>query len=606
MADKDNAPVPPEGAPEPPEGAPNWVRVTPEEDKEPDKTASKKKDETSDDAKASESAASKKKVDADSGAKTTRPARTSADQTKKQPAATKDETQKNAADGAWTAPDKEARATADETSIKTGKKNGGGKGGVRGFIGGIIGAVVVAAVIGCLWMFTPVLDEFKSTRTVSNGTIEITGNDEATLAEAVSAKCLDSCVTIYNYSSTSDDWSQYFGMDGSSGSSSDTPDSLGSGVIVKDDGNDCYIVTNNHVVSDAQRVTVTVGEDSYEASPVGYDAKTDLAVLKIDASNMTVMEWGDSSDISVGEWVMALGSPYGYEQTVTTGIVSALYRSDVLADETGTTVYTDMIQTDAAINPGNSGGALVNSRGQLIGINTYISSSSGSYAGLGFAIPSNEVQEVAEALIENGSINHAYLGVTSTSSTDPEGAEIYNVYVGTAAEAAGFKGGDVITKFGDTTITSSSDLTAAVLAAKPGDKFTVTYIRDGQEATTEVTLGDDSNQGDEITADSLENQENSNSGDSSGNGNSGNNGNDNSGNNGNGNSGDNGNGYGYGDNGYGYGYGDDGYGYDYGDSGDSGNGYGFNFGDLFGWFGNQGNNNGSGGSDSGSNGGFWD
>ncbi len=598
MADKENAPVPPEGAPQPPEGAPDWVRVTPEEDKEPDKTASKKKDTKSDAAKASK-ASDKKEEEAKPT--TTRTARTAADQTEKQPAATKTATKKSAADDAWTAPDKEARATADETSIKTGKKNGGGKGGVRGFIGGIIGALIVAVVIGCLWMFTPVLDEFKSTRTISNGTIEITGNDEASLAEAVSAKCLDSCVTIYNYSSTSDDWSQYFGMDGS-GSSSDTPDSLGSGVIVKDDGNDCYIVTNNHVVSDAQRVTVTVGDESYEASPVGYDSKTDLAVLKIDASNMTVMEWGDSSDISVGEWVMALGSPYGYEQTVTTGIVSALYRSDVLADETGTTVYTDMIQTDAAINPGNSGGALVNSQGQLIGINTYISSSSGSYAGLGFAIPSNEVQEIAEGLIENGSISHAYLGVTSTSSTDPEGAEIYNVYVGTAAEAAGFKGGDVITKFGDTTITSSSDLTAAVLAANPGDTFTVTYIRDGQEATTQVTLGDDSNQGDEITADSLENQENSNSGDSSGNGNSGNNGNgyDNSGNNGNG-YGDNGygdNGYGYGDNGYGYGYGDSGNG-----NGDSGNG--FDLGDLFGWFGNQGDS-GSGNSDSGSNGGFWD
>ena len=205
------------------------------------------------------------------------------------------------------------------------------------------------------------------------------------------SKCLGSVATIYVYSDSAS--TNPFGT---GGSSSSTPSSLGSGVIISNDGGTCYIVTNSHVVNGASRAEVTIGDNRYEAQIVGQDAKTDLAVVSIKATGYTPMEWGDSADLTVGEWVRAIGTPYGYEQTVTTGIISAMYRSDVVQDATGSSsVYTDMIQTDAAINPGNSGGALVNDKGELIGINTYISSTSQSSAGLGFAIPSSTVKRLS-------------------------------------------------------------------------------------------------------------------------------------------------------------------------------------------------------------------
>lgn len=363
------------------------------------------------------------------------------------------------------------------------------KGGLKSFLYGLLGGVVSVALVLCLGSFTPLLDSFKgATVTSSNGNVVINPDEEnVTLAEAVAAKCLGSVATIYVYSgSTSAN-----PFSGSS-ASSNTPSSLGSGVIIENDGGTCYIVTNSHVVNGASRATVTIGDESYEAQIVGQDEKTDLAVVSIKASGYTPMEWGDSADLTVGEWVMAIGTPYGYEQTVTTGIISAMYRSDVVQDATGSSsVYTDMIQTDAAINPGNSGGALVNDKGQLIGINTYISSTSQSSAGLGFAIPSSTVKRVAEQIIAGKTVTHAFLGITMTASSDPAGVAITSVYKDTGAANAGLQTGDVITKIDGKTMSSPSDVSIAVSSKNAGDTIEITYMRGGSEHTASVTLGSD-------------------------------------------------------------------------------------------------------------------
>lgn len=363
------------------------------------------------------------------------------------------------------------------------------KGGLRSFLYGLLGGIVSVALVLCLGSFTPVLDAFKgATVTSSNGNVVISPDeDDVTLAEAVAAKCLGSVATIYVYSDSGSS-NPFFGTS----SSSSQPSSLGSGVVISNQGDTYYIVTNSHVVNGASRVTVTISDASYEAQVIGQDEKSDLAVVSIKATGLVPMEWGDSADLSVGEWVMAIGAPYGYEQTVTTGIVSAMYRSDVLQSGTGSSsVYTDMIQTDAAINPGNSGGALVNDKGELIGINTYISSTSQSSAGLGFAIPSNTVKRVAEQIIAGQPVTHAFLGITMAASTDPAGVAVTSVYKDTAAAAAGLRTGDVITKIDGEAMTSPNDVSIAVSSKNAGDTIQITYVRNGQETSTTATLGAD-------------------------------------------------------------------------------------------------------------------
>ena len=398
---------------------------------------------------------------------------------------------------------------------KQAKPKGSG-GGVKSFLYGLLGGVVSIALVLCLGSFTPVLDAFKgATVTSSNGNVVINPDeDDVTLAEAVAAKCLGSVATIYVYSDGGSS-NPFFGT----GGSSNQPSSLGSGVIFSSQGDTCYIVTNSHVVNGASRVTATINETSYEAQVVGQDAKSDLAVVSIKATGLVPMEWGDSADLSVGEWVMAIGAPYGYEQTVTTGIVSAMYRSDVLQSGTGSSsVYTDMIQTDAAINPGNSGGALVNDRGELIGINTYISSTSQSSAGLGFAIPSNTVQRVAEQIIAGQPVTHAFLGITMAASTDPVGVAVTSVYKDTAAAAAGLRTGDVITKIDGDDMTSAKDVSIAVSSKNAGDTIQITYVRNGQESTVTATLGGDDTNPSEYADGGAPAQNSSGNGGNSGNG----------------------------------------------------------------------------------------
>ena len=279
-----------------------------------------------------------------------------------------------------------------------------------------------------------------------------------------------------------------------------TESALGSGIIISSDG---YILTNYHVIEGADRLQVTADGGEYEATVVGTDPSSDLAVLKIDATDLTAVEIGSSSDLVVGEWVMALGSPYGLEQSVSTGIVSATSRTtSALNDGTSSAVYTNLIQTDAAINPGNSGGALVDKDGKLIGVNTLIASSSGSSSGVGFAIPVDYAINIAQQIIDGKQPSHAQLGVSATTVTSQlaqryglgadAGAYVSNVNAGSSAAEAGIEQGDIITKVGDTDISSSSDLVLAVRSHNVGDTVTITYVRGNQENTAEVTLGSDS------------------------------------------------------------------------------------------------------------------
>ena len=223
-------------------------------------------------------------------------------------------------------------------------------------------------------------------------------SEDTTLAEAVSAKALPSVVSITATSSGSQN-----GSLSQSADESDSSGSVGSGVVLDTEG---HILTNNHVVDGYDQYVVTMDDGTtYEAEFVGNDASSDLAVIKLkdaDASKLTPIEIGDSSKLNVGEWVMAIGSPFGNEQSVSTGIVSALYRSTAMSSTSGNTIYANMIQTDAAINPGNSGGALVNDNGELVGINSLIESYSGSSSGVGFAIPVNYAKNIADQIIDGG------------------------------------------------------------------------------------------------------------------------------------------------------------------------------------------------------------
>ena len=281
-----------------------------------------------------------------------------------------------------------------------------------------------------------------------------------------------------------------------------TQASLGSGVVISKDG---YIITNNHVVEGADAIKATINGQEYDAQFVGSDASSDIAVIKVDAPDLTPIEIGSSSDLQVGEWVMSLGSPFGLENSVSEGIVSALQRSTTMQDEaTGETViYPNMIQTDATINPGNSGGALVDADGKLIGINSMIQSASGSSSGVGFAIPVDYAMNLAQQIIEGKAPTHAQLGV-SMAQIDAQMARYYglptdtgvyvaNVYEGTGAADAGLQRGDIITGFDGQSVTSPSDLQLMVRQKNPGDTVDVVVNRGGEEQTLSVTLGSDEN-----------------------------------------------------------------------------------------------------------------
>jgi len=272
---------------------------------------------------------------------------------------------------------------------------------------------------------------------------------------------------------------------------------LGSGVIISPDG---YVLTNNHVVDGADEVRVAYGEPRRElkAEVVGRDPKTDIAVLKIDASELPAATLGDSDALEVGDTVFAIGNPFGVGMTVTQGIVSALGRGGL-----GVETYEDFIQTDAAINPGNSGGALVDSQGRVIGINTAILSRSGGFNGVGFAIPINFARSLAEQLVATGKIRRGFMGVT-TQPLDSDlaaqfgveqGALVTDVTAGSPADKAGFKSGDIITKVNGHLIADSRRLQLAIVRLAPGTEVEIEYVRDGVTETVTFALGELNNRG---------------------------------------------------------------------------------------------------------------
>ncbi len=266
----------------------------------------------------------------------------------------------------------------------------------------------------------------------------------------------------------------------------------GSGFIVSPDG---VILTNAHVVRDAKEVTVKLQDRrEYRARVLGSDPKTDVAVLKIEAKNLPVVPIGNSKQLKVGEWVLAIGSPFGLESTVTAGVVSAKGRSQV--DDSG----VPFIQTDVAVNPGNSGGPLFNTRGEVVGINSQIYSQTGGYQGLSFAIPIDVANRIKEQLVATGSVRHAKLGVTvqevnqgfadSFKLESPEGALVSSVEKGGPADKAGLKSGDVIRKLDGEPIVASGDLPAILSMAKPGQQVAMDVWRDGKIMRIGARLGD--------------------------------------------------------------------------------------------------------------------
>lgn len=322
-----------------------------------------------------------------------------------------------------------------------------------------------------------------------NRTVGLSG--EAVDFTAAAESTVHTVVHVKNVSvrTVSDPIMQYFY--GTRGGQQQEQIGTGSGVIISQDG---YIVTNNHVVKDATELEVTLNNNkSYKAKLIGTDSKMDIALLKIDANEkLPYSTFADSDQVKVGEWVLAVGNPYNLTSTVTAGIVSAKARN---LENNG---LQSFIQTDAAVNPGNSGGALVNTRGELIGINTMISSPTGSYAGYSFAVPSNITRKIIEDIMEFGNVQRGILGVeggelNSKASqelgiNDTEGFYINKVTQNSGAEKAGLKKGDIIKKLDSQKIDSFSELSGYISTKRPNDKIQVTYVRDGETRTVPVTL----------------------------------------------------------------------------------------------------------------------
>ncbi len=267
--------------------------------------------------------------------------------------------------------------------------------------------------------------------------------------------------------------------------------SLGSGVIVSTDG---YIITNNHVVEQADEIRVTLFDKrSFKAKIIGADTKTDIAIVKIEADNLRAAQWGDSDKLQVGEFVLAIGNPYGLSHTVTMGIISAVGRANV-----GIADYEDFIQTDAAINPGNSGGPLVNIKGELIGVNTAIFSRSGGYQGIGFAVPSNMTRLVMNQLVDKGKVTRGWLGVTIQELTpelsqkfglkSEKGALVGDIAKGSPAEKSGIKRGDIILEYNGKKISDVGNLRNMVAQSKVGSEISITILRGGKEYAVKVVI----------------------------------------------------------------------------------------------------------------------
>lgn len=375
-----------------------------------------------------------------------------------------------------------------EKQSKNGKRQHKGNGLAKPIIAGALAGVLASAALGGVLVGTGVIgtsgSSSGSSGTGTSQTLNINADSEdTTVAKAVAAKAMPSVVTITTT------------LENGYG--------IGSGVILDTDGN---IITNYHVIDGAQDIKVTINGNQYDATLVGGDESSDIAVVKAevnDGTTLTPIEVGDSSQLVVGDWVMTLGSPLGLEQSASSGIVSALYRNTTTTSESGTSnvFYTNLIQTDASINQGNSGGALVNDQGQLVGICTLYSSEDESFSGIGFAIPGNYAVDLANKIIAGEPITHAYMGVSVSTVNSQNaqanhlsvtsGAYVASVTEGGAAANAGIQEGDIITKVGDTDVSSADDLILAVRSHSVGDTVDVTFTRGNDQQTVSVTLGSD-------------------------------------------------------------------------------------------------------------------
>lgn len=362
---------------------------------------------------------------------------------------------------------------------------------VAATLGAIVGALIVVVAAGIIFMSVYLKNNDARTIKQDTSTSQAVSlkSGSSDLSVNVASKVLPSVVSI-----SVKGLSQVDPLTGQSYTSSGS----GSGVLIKSNG---YILTNNHVINGGTDIEVLVGTKTYKAQVVGTDSTTDLAVLKINGTNFDPIKIGTSSNLKVGQYVMALGSPFGLDNSVTTGIISALGRSNMVQESSQISTYVNLIQTDAAVNPGNSGGALVNENGQLIGINTLISSTSGSSAGVGFAIPVDTAVDIANQLITKGKASHPFLGVSAQSIDEQvaqtyklpvnEGAYVVYVAPNSPADKANLQRGDIITAINGKKISASEDVYTTVRSHKVGDKISVTYYRGDAKKKALMTLVSD-------------------------------------------------------------------------------------------------------------------
>jgi len=337
----------------------------------------------------------------------------------------------------------------------------------------------------------PVYNTNYAALPLADGSVDFTAAAERTVNSVVHVKTQSTVQAAYN------PWSDFFGYQ----QDPRVQTSSGSGVIISADG---YIITNNHVVEGAEKLSVTLNNNkNYEATVVGRDPSSDIAVIKIDEKNLPAITWGNSDEVRIGQWVIAVGNPFDLTSTVTAGIVSAKARNINLLGS-GNTKSGDIfpvesfIQTDAAVNPGNSGGALVNTRGELIGINTAIASRTGAYSGYSFAVPTSIARKISSDIIEFGHVQRAFIGVRINEVTqeiakekglkDVAGIYVNEVTDGGAASYSGMKQGDVIQKIGEASVRNVPQLQEQVARYRPGDKVKVTVWRDGKQQVVDVTL----------------------------------------------------------------------------------------------------------------------
>ena len=398
------------------------------------------------------------------------------------------------------------------------KKSHGGRTFLLAFCGAAVACAIGLGGFG-IWQATAGGNDSGSSSSATqlgsqnSGSINATdAESDQTLAEAVAQKALPSVAAIDVYTNQSNAGGMYgFGAGNGSEAGTLTKSSLGSGVVLTADG---YIITNNHVVEGGSAYKVTIAGETYDAEVVGSDPSSDVAVIKAkDASGLTPIEIGDSDKLVIGEWVMTIGSPFGLEQSVATGIVSATSRSQIVnastdqyGNSTGeSTIYPNMIQTDAAINPGNSGGALLNMRGEVIGINSNKIGGS-SIEGMGYAIPISTARPIIEDLMERqtrtkySEEERGYLGISCINVTSdlsenfsmPQGIFVAQVYSGTGAEAAGLVRGNIVVAFDGVTVQNQEELTKQMQYYKAGESVEITIMVNSangyQQKNVTVTL----------------------------------------------------------------------------------------------------------------------